>query len=258
MAVKTILYLSAIVCLVASITCPVITCESLGTNVCGTKISASSFKVNENGCEDGYYCEGSLVSVWSQAEDMAKLYSKFDTLRDYYETLAKMTTLQCTQGSYFKAKTSGVPKTLSYPCLIPNATHKFKNGKLYVSCSSELDCEIISGQHMPCSCALNSESIGMCTPSPLNEDLYETEYQRDCGANHTITDTNTALYWATYGTAKYLKGCSLGCVDIFAEIKHLQDFQAQITTGASYDSPNLSDGSMTLAQGILGLLAFTS
>ncbi len=238
MAAQIILYFSSLFSLAVSITCPTFTCESLESNVCAIKTSDNHFKLNENGCENGYWCFGTSLLEKSQNADFSKNLQ-----------------IPCSPGSLFNR--FNLTEKYTRSCPVPNPKQKFKNGGLVISCSSDLDCGLVDGTYTTCSCTFNSDSTGYCSPSVYNEDYLGAEYWRDCGANHTITDRNTQIYWSVYAWAWWVSLGSLSCIDIFGEINTLGTFQDQITTGASYEYPNLSRGSMAMAlvQGFLGLLA---
>lgn len=225
----------------ASIICPAFDCDTLDSNVCASEISDDNFKINANGCETGYSCKGTIVLLWSEKE--------------IYET---NTTLFCEPGSSFSTLNSFYPKTYQESCLAHDPNKMFKNGGGFVkSCSSDLDCELVDGTYSECMCTFKSDNTGICLSSVELEDWLGDDYVRDCRDNGFIEDRNTALYWMTYRFAWIYSLGSLSCVNFFSEIDSLQELQDQITTGASYDSPNLSNGSTTTAllHGFLGLLA---
>lgn len=237
MASQSILCVLVVFSYAGSIACPTFTCESLDANVCATK-NLGIFQVNANGCEAGSYCFGGAVIFWSGWT--------------YKET---NTTLLCFPGSPLDSFNPSHQVVLH--CPPPDPSKKFKSGNMVISCSSSDDCELVDGSHTTCRCWLNSYDTGICSPSDQNEDWLGANYWRDCGADYFIEDRNTAIYWQVYGMAWITSHSSINCLDVFAEINSLQEFQDQIDTGASYDSFKLNDEStaMVLASGSLGLLA---
>lgn len=169
MGVKVALCLSVLFSLAASISCPSFTCDTLDTNMCASKASDGSFKLNENGCETGFYCQGLLIRWWATNE--------------VYE---KNTTISCAPGDFLSDANSTVPPTLTHTCLTPNPNKKFKNGKLVVSCSSDNDCLLVDGTNTTCFCAFNSGSNGYCIPSLSNEEFLGPDYWRDCGSRSLL------------------------------------------------------------------------
>lgn len=242
MAAKITLCLSVMLGLVASISCPTFTCTSLGANICATKISATSFQVNDNGCETGYYCSGSGLQVWAQ-------YSTSTTTDDPFP---------CLPGTYLSAVNLAYAQygsNVNFTCSTFDPNKKFKNGNLVVSCSSDSDCVFADGKEGDCDCALNSESMGLCRVSSKNEDFFGSDYTRDCGTNNTITDRNTYIYWAIYAASWWIDQGTISCTDIFAEIDNFSDFEDQIATGVDHDIPSWASGYTAVTLGFLGLLA---
>ena len=238
MAVKVILCLSVLFSFAASVVCPTFSCKPLSTNVCASKVSARTFQVNENGCDTGYYCAGAKVDLWA------------NNLR--YTT---NTTIYCEQGDFMRIMNSESSQRVSVPCPIADPKKKFKNGELWVTCSSDSDCVLVDGDKTFCACTFNSGSTGYCYPHESNEDFLGPDYWRDCGTRHTITDANTATYWLIYEVALFQNLGSIKCTDIFAEINFIEDFQNQITTGATYNSTIVRSGSMPMVLGVLAFLA---
>ena len=239
MAVKITLCLSVMLGLVASITCPTYTCESLGTNVCANKVTATSIQVNDNGCEDNYYCSGVEVLSWVQSS-----------------SATANSTFSCQAGTFLSHKSSTYYQSAtSYPCPVPDAGKKFQSNQMQISCTTDSDCRLVDNTNSTCLCTFKSDTTGICIPSASNEDFLGTGYSRDCGTNHTITDRNTAMYWSVYVTAWVLDQGTISCRDIFGEIDTFSTFEDQITTGASYGSPSWASGYTAMALGSLGLLA---
>lgn len=239
MAAKIILCLSVVFSLVASIICPAYTCDALDFNICASEVSDGSIKINEKGCETGYYCSGSLVRMWSQ-----NMYS------------SQNTTMFCEEGSFFSLMNSSYSYLLyTFPCDTADPNKQFRNGGLVKSCSLDDDCEYVDGTFGICVCTFKSDNTGVCFSSAENEDWLGADFARDCGTNNIITDRNTALYWNIYAVAWLFNLGSLSCVDVFGEFKDIDKFKDQITTGASYDSPNLSSAAMAMMLGFLGFLA---
>jgi hypothetical protein len=165
------------------------------------------------------------------------------------------TTIYCEEGDFMSIMNTKSSQRVSVPCPIADPKKKFKNGELWITCSSDADCVLVDGSKTICACTFNSGSTGYCYPHESNEDFLGPNYWRDCGSSHTITDENTATYWLLYESAYFDSVGSISCTDIFAEINFIEDFQNQITTGATYNSTNLRSGSMPMVLGFLGFLA---
>ena len=255
MAAQVTLCLCSLFSIVASLTCPSFTCDnSLPTNICASKVTEQSFKVNANGCQEGYYCMGSWVSIWSQIPWLIQQGNYPENIAKYLDAYSDDTpTIPCFNGTL--NFTSSIYKniTINYPCGTRDPKKHFKNGELVVSCSANSDCELVDGTSTFCWCTFKS-GAGICYPHVSNDDFLGDDYWRDCGANNTITDWNTIWYWSIYSWAWLINQGGLSCDNVFAEMNSLQAFQDQITTGATYGSPNLN-GFTAVALGLLGLLA---
>ena len=195
MAVKTLLCLSFLLCLVSSSFCPSYSCSALTSNVCASQTSKTTFQLNSNGCAAGYYCSAVATSLWANTLSNTSVGATFPCSVNPASTYTPTTPVNCGTKN-------------------PHVT--FKSGQTVLSCSHNYDCTLVDGTYTECVCILKSDNTGICRAHFSNEQVYGG-YWKDCGSSNTITDKDTAAYWAFYLAYWEFTKSTVSCMSIFEE-----------------------------------------
>ena len=186
--------------------CPTYTCEALASNVCVTRTSGSSFKINTNGCDSDHMCSAVAVSEW------AELQLSSSTSSD--------STYSCIPVSSTKSNPNDLFISLGCGTKLPNKN--FKNGQTAVSCTTNLDCQLTDSTYTDCICIFKSDGTGICEASTSNDQVYGG-YWTDCGVDNMMEDGDMAAFWTYYMMFWEYTQSSVNCMDVFLEVKTLND-----------------------------------
>lgn len=182
--------------------CPIYSCDNtVATNTCAAYVGAGAFKINSNGCGNGYTCSAVGTSAWA-----SEVYSSGLSAGGTY--------LACMEVTTTSSETVGTFQSLV--CLTKQPNKSFQSGQTVVTCEEDSDCLLTDGTKTVCSCSFRSDGLGICTPSYSNEQLFQG-YWDDCGSTNVITDEASALYWTAYMSNWIYEQSSIACADVFEE-----------------------------------------
>ena len=205
---KIALFLSLIVFGSATY-CPTYTCDTtLSVNVCASYASGSAFKLNSNGCQDNYQCSAIAVAAWA---GLINATGSSASSGATYACTAVPTT----------SNTSTVTFT-SVSCGTKLSNKNFKSGQTVVACTSSSDCRLTDDTYTTCMCVFKTDGSGICEASTSNDQVYGG-YWADCGTSSTLTDEDTAVYWAFYLMYWEYTQSTVSCMSTFLETATLSD-----------------------------------
>lgn len=199
--------------------CPTFSCSSaLDSNVCANRVSNTAYQLNSNGCSSTYHCS---------AEDLMTWIGQFSNSATATSPLYTQNTYSCLPDDQVFATNPKVwiPAT----CYAHQANRGFKNGQAVVTCSQDIDCQLVDGSHTQCYCTFRTDGYGLCQPD-ISNDLVFADYWDDCGYDGLMGDEKAYNYWVAYRDLYVYQQSPLPCSDIFSELQELT------TLWAVYDS----------------------
>lgn len=195
-------------------TCPTVTCASLMPNMCAQQLSASALQLNADGCWDDYECYIGDYVNWVALTELTTV------------------TLSCVPETPTPEPSMDV---YNWPCLEREYNKEFASGEARVLCMQDSDCVTTDGSYESgaCVCVPRSDAMGVCRPSPSNQDIF-AEYWADCAryGTNSITDSAAYSYWA-YALQNWVYAQSdLFCMGVFSELEIMEDLREEYQAAA--------------------------
>ena len=190
------------------ITCPPVTCASLGSGVCASR-AVNALELNSNGCPPDSECQASLLFQW-------------------WFTVLGNQNYQCQSVTGSSIDTGdGSPIT----CRTKQTKKNFKSLNSVVDCVQDQDCVMEDGTYSDssCLCTLRTTGKGLCQPDSSN-DVF-SGYWNACGSDNQITDMNEYRYWAYYMTNWVYLQTDVTCSSFMGEIATMQALQTAYNSG---------------------------
>ena len=179
--------------------CPYFTCSSaLGYNVCANRVADNAYQINANGCDANFSCSSSDVYAW-MATSASVATPTYSCLPD---------------GPSYQIN----PNTWTYAVCYPKQPNRdFKNGQAVVTCSRDIDCQLLDGSHTLCDCVFRTDGLGVCNPDISSQVVYGG-YWFECGDNMRINKQYIYNYWSTYMQYYTLLQSDISCLFVFKEV----------------------------------------
>lgn len=181
--------------------CPTYSCDStMASNTCAVYVGSYAFKINSNGCMDGYTCSAVTISTWA-----GKIFTGGLGTSTTAKECEAVTTDTTATGTFISAA-----------CPAKLANKSFKSGQTVQTCEEDEDCLLSDGTKTLCVCGFRTDGLGICSADYSNEQLFGGFWE-ECGSSNVITDEDTALYWTAYMANWVYEQSTIDCTAIFAE-----------------------------------------
>jgi len=198
--------LSLAVCGLSASICPTYSCDAtMASNTCAVYVGSYAFKINSNGCMNGYACSAVTVSTWAGSI--------------YRGTLGTTSTTKECEAEIAGTASTGTFQSSPCPVKLPNKA--FKSGQTVVTCQEDENCLLADGSKTLCVCSFRTDGLGICAVDYSN-DMVFAEFWTDCGSTNVITDEDSALYWTAYMANWVYEQSTIECVSVFAESQLVQ------------------------------------
>lgn len=221
------LLLLASVCYAQSTYCPKFVCSfSLGRNICANRLTSRSYQLNEDGCEEDYYCTAAGVYKWV---DMSQPTTSSTGSTSFPATSS--TTYHCVPVPHDPSVEVASTWT-GMTCVPRQVDRDFKNGETVVTCTSDNDCALRDGSYTTCQCVFRPDGYGICKPDINNIQIFQG-YWDECGSSMTITNEDQYNYWMQYLILYPVLMSAVNCIDIFKEVQDMQDLNSAVVLAAA-------------------------
>lgn len=171
------------------LSCPTITCQSLGINTCASLLSDNSIALNSNPCDETRQCNYDLVLTWFSLDPSRRL------------------------PTYGCEVAQGISLTDTWTCPNRAASKDLASGSYPKICLTDSDCMLQDGTENECVCTPRTSSTsGYCRPDTSS--TYFNAYWDLCTqSNNVLEGQYEGFYWflklqyAVYFEATDLPDC---------------------------------------------------
>ena len=153
------------------LSCPTITCQSLGTNTCASLLSDNSIALNSNPCDETRQCSYDLVLTWFSLDPTVRL------------------------PTYGCVDAQGISLTTTWTCPNRAASKDLVDGSYPKACLTDSDCALQDGTTNECVCTPRTGSTsGFCKPN-LSSTYYSSYWDLCTSSGNIIEGQYEGFYW---------------------------------------------------------------